>query len=1183
MGGIVRKRIDELARGRFACTEPMIAFSGERVELQVLEGKNCQGEFEIKSENNIPLRGKVYSSSPRMECLTSRFEGNAVRIRYEFHSEGLIEGDIQKGDFFIVCNQAEYNLSFVVTVIKPYADTCIGAVRNLHDFTRLAQEGWEEARKVFYSPFFKNILGEKERGKWLLYEGLAKGIPTDLNMEEFLFACGCKQKILCSADENNVVFHDVKEQLKHHIILQKNTWGYIELSITSDASFIKPEKSKITTEDFVGSVCEVNYFILPQEMHSGKNYASLMLKNVNQQITLNICASREPAAMEGNPTRQEIKKCQSKLVNLYIDFRLKKMVTGAWAKASIRVLDELVVKKPGEVWYRLMKAQIFFMNGQRQETEWILSEFKREWKDKKSPEWGYYLYICTLMEREESFADKMVMEIEDIYRRHSDNIMLFWCLLLLRKEYAEDNFRKLKILEYRILEGSKSPFLYVESYCLFLNDPYLLSHLGEFELKIFHWARKYKALTKELAEQLLTVMPERMEYSRMMMLLLENCYALIQDEEALGAVCSFLIKNQKYGKRFFPWYERGVMKKLRMTGLYEAYVMSMDPRSVMEVPRIILMYFKYNSQLEYRMKAVLYVNIIANKEKNPKDYEQYRQAMEVFAYEQMEEGHIDDNLAVVYNEVAKEGVHSTKLAEVLSNVAFYHKLTCLDKNAFRVIVTDSAQRQQQIVPVIKGCAYFKLYSNEYSVFVEDHRGNRYSQSISYQLEKLMYPSKYLRDCMKYAPDSLPFILFYFSGRRAVEYFSEEDLDYFRIVMNDERVSDSMQAWLCAKMIRLLHAMGNTGEINLYLGKIDYGKMTGEEQAYLLETLTGHELYDHAYRLGSEYGWERCSLPGFAKCVSHQIKSLQYEENERLLKYAGEVFFKGEYDAVITEYLCRYYEGSTKAMEAVWKAAGELGVLAHGLEERILVQMLYTTEFIDSAADIYESYEKEGDKKLKKAYLNYFSYYNFVKDMVPPAHLFEKLRKIYGQEGNLPTVCELALLRYLAEEPACGMEEEKLIEAILQKYLYQGTMFAFYDKFSDKIKKQYQIYDKSFVEYKSHPHRKVQIRYKSRDNQDVYVTEDMTEMYEGIYVKEFILFYGEGIQYYISEKTEGEMITTESGMVLGKAGEGEADKGRYGKLNELLFLRGKGESRKLAAKMQQYRNLQEKTQETFTVM
>ena len=41
------------------------------------------------------------------ECLTPQFEGEEIRIRYQFHSYGLIEGDIQKGEFCIVVEQGE--------------------------------------------------------------------------------------------------------------------------------------------------------------------------------------------------------------------------------------------------------------------------------------------------------------------------------------------------------------------------------------------------------------------------------------------------------------------------------------------------------------------------------------------------------------------------------------------------------------------------------------------------------------------------------------------------------------------------------------------------------------------------------------------------------------------------------------------------------------------------------------------------------------------------------------------------------------------------------------------------------------------------------------------------------------------------------------------------------------------
>ena len=81
------------------------------------------------------------------------------------------------------------------------------------------------------------------------------------------------------------------------------------------------------------------------------------------------------------------------------------------------------------MWYRLMKARTFFVNGQRQEAEWILSDFKRRWKDQRSPEWAYYMYICTLMEHEELYINRLYGAIEQVYLEHKENTMLFLSLI----------------------------------------------------------------------------------------------------------------------------------------------------------------------------------------------------------------------------------------------------------------------------------------------------------------------------------------------------------------------------------------------------------------------------------------------------------------------------------------------------------------------------------------------------------------------------------------------------------------------------------------------------------------------------------------------------------------------------------------------------------------------------------
>ena len=142
----MRKKIKQLAYGIFDYAGAGLSFSTECIELEIVEGKDATGEFIIHSEKKI--RGIVYSTHTRMECLTPQFEGREIVIRYQFHSEGLVDGDIRKGEFVIVCDQGEYNLSFVVSVCKSYAKTSIGKIKTMSDFVRLARESYVEAYQV---------------------------------------------------------------------------------------------------------------------------------------------------------------------------------------------------------------------------------------------------------------------------------------------------------------------------------------------------------------------------------------------------------------------------------------------------------------------------------------------------------------------------------------------------------------------------------------------------------------------------------------------------------------------------------------------------------------------------------------------------------------------------------------------------------------------------------------------------------------------------------------------------------------------------------------------------------------------------------------------------------------------------------------------------------------------------
>ena len=84
----MRKRIQQLARGKFQYARPLLSFSADKVDIEVTEGRDYTGDFIITSTNHVPFRGVVYTSDSRMECLTPQFEGDYFHVRHQKQHRG---------------------------------------------------------------------------------------------------------------------------------------------------------------------------------------------------------------------------------------------------------------------------------------------------------------------------------------------------------------------------------------------------------------------------------------------------------------------------------------------------------------------------------------------------------------------------------------------------------------------------------------------------------------------------------------------------------------------------------------------------------------------------------------------------------------------------------------------------------------------------------------------------------------------------------------------------------------------------------------------------------------------------------------------------------------------------------------------------------------------------------------
>ena len=79
-----------------------------------------------------------------------------------------------------------------------------------------------------------------------------------------------------------------------------------------------------------------------------------------------------------------------------------------------------------------------------------------------------------------------------------------------------------------------------------------------------------------------------------------------------------------------------------------------------------------------------------------------------------------------------------------------------------------------------------------------------------------------------------------------------------------------------------------------------------------------------------------------------------------------------------------------------------------------------------------------------------------------------------------------------------------------------------------------------------------LHYSRDEDGEDYIAEDMPDVYDGIFVKQFIMFFGEMIQYYITEEQGGRIEVTESSRLSNNDVYNEKDDSRYNLLNQMLI-------------------------------
>lgn len=1121
------------------------------------------------------MRGIVYSSSARMECLTVPFDGEEADIQVQFRADGLSEGEHADGSLYIVCNGGEYPLAFTVTVTRLYPEASTGKIKNLRDFTKLAKCEWKEAFHIFHSPAFKNILAPKDLRASLLYDGLSRPTVTEQTMDEFLIGTGKKERVRFSLDRHSMEVFEVSDPKEEQVMLQKDGWGFLEIRVSTEDEFLVPQKRCLTDQDFMGAACPFSFYIDTEKMHGGNNFGCILFENDVQKEELYVWACADSIDVRKERRVQGLQRATYLLTRCYINFRLKKIVTGEWTKQTLALIQRMEEFKPNDPWYLLFQAYALQRNKQRQDAQWLMDEYRQKYKNKKDPQWAFYNYLCLQREKEPVVVDRLLDEIEEIAKHYGTHPMIFFLTLRLNGTLRTQPQMKLRVMEARIMQGQYSPLWYVEAYQVYQEQPYLLTRLDTYEILVMNWASRQGVLTQDLADQVMRLANNMRQFHPIVCRILFRSYEKNPNEDMLAGVCAYLIKGQCFQAKYHHWYEKGIVESLKITGLYEAFLLTMDLHSIQPLPKVIQMYFQYNNQLAYQYKAALYVNIIAHKQEQPSIYGKYAETMKQFAIDEILKGHMDDNLAVIYDEMLDKGILTQELAAPLADILYTHKFYCMNKAAAFVVVIQKHMKEEQRVVISRETAYFQLFSNDYAIVLENNRGQRFVAPESCQLEKLMKPSHYIRRCLSFAPEKLQYLMHHMDGKTDLSVPVPSDVEYLRILMEAPQISAKFKSQIGPGLVRYCLINQLEEGLDTYLMQVDFAGMRRDNRNLMIELMIDRGWNEKAYELVSSYGYDGVDRGKLAQLVSDLLQTRDIGEDAFLLELCMAVLAEGVQNPAVVTYLAKYFEGPSRQMMQVFQAARVCEIEeTEELEERLLIQTLYSTQQLEQIQQVYQGYRgHNGREFILQAYRSYCMHEYVVHDRTLPSGLFLEACQLY-KEGKLRgTACRLGLLKCFSQEAALDRYQLKMADELLYEFVSRNMNFAFYKDLPDSLCSRYQLYNRVLVEYHARPDSHIQIHYRMPKYEQEFMTAVMPNIYDGIFTWEFLLFRDDEVEYYLTQETENGMQQLgQSSRLSGMEYQDLSCGGRYAYINHMLYLREQGNYKDLLRTMHEYEKL-----------
>ena len=1113
------------------------------LEITIEEGKVYKDSFVVESENQIPIHGYVHSTNDKIGLEFQEFQGTHIEIPYYFKGKLATAGSEFEGDFILLTDAGEYNIPYRFMVVPKTVDTTIGKISNMEEFTRLYQENRKEAMELFFLPKFAEVFLKDFPEQEAMYHSLMKSRSKNLIIEEFLSAAGYKEQVSLEVGTKQVVLDAGRDRDK--IILKLTAPGYLEGKIQCKKGQVQLSVERFNSDDFENGLLEVS-------VEKNQNYAMgndvISIRTVRQEFEIPVeWWGTLPAYTKERDQRNRVKRQRAELMHNYLYFRTGSIEFEDFAEESERALDDLLFLTKNEDW-KLYKLHLLLMEEKLEEAKELFQELEEKNKNQEfSPlASNYLLYLKAMLYRTPETISNAVISIREFYEVSDCKAEALWMLIYLDREYVYNKKLQFDTIKQLSEGGNNSCLLYFEA-CEILNEnPNYMEELGSFEISIFRWGVRYGYISMSLAYQFARLALKLKYYSDSIFYIAEKLYKVEPDERFLQVICSLLIKGNRSGKEYHEYFHKAVCADLKIIGLNEFFIRSMDFQAFEKIPQRVLIYFTYSNSLDSMEKAYLYCNVMKNKESYDEVFGAYYSKMIPFVEEQLVRGRMNEYLAYLYTCFQKEILEKPANTKAVCDILFYQKIVCHNRNIIGVYVVQPETGKEVYYPLSNGFCYAEILNKRAQLYFVDSNEQRYVLGISYELypflELSQFPEEWIR---KNSANQR--ILLSFSDEIDGS-IKEKDLPFVKKVAWNENLQPWIKGRALEKLLVYYENHQDKKELARCLERTDYADVSCNFRKTLMDYYMETGMIENAYFGIELFG---CHIMGAAKRLKlavFGVKHNQGKKDETTLYLAWSAFMSKKYNRDTLNYLMEFFEGEVEDLLLIWERSRKFQLETGRLERKILGQSMFTENDTEGVFPVFESfYEKNRDDEMIGKYLEYAT----LKEVRGAMELSESIHAIIGEEILADKITSreslIYYLYYFAERKEWFDRIKEVVIKIIHQFLEEDFYLPVYYVYRGWISFPVQYLERTFLTYHGGSGRNVVLYYQVEGEEETTRERHLKEVLPGMYVCSMHFYQKDHVNYRL--EADGETVKDENTLHF-ETFEYEGEESRFFDLNHL---------------------------------